>query len=319
MKLPKNYIIEDPYKALVDGDMGSDFRNAVDGVTGGDYVMLVVGKSEDADDSVERVRKAIGEETAEGKLKNYAILTDRPAEWNAQFISNNVIDVRGKTSRQIADEIAWVFNGYDGRAKSPDEKTFFTSDSHFFHKNIIGYCDRPWNSGRDGDGKLVVTDEDVEKMNETMIELWNDTVGKDDVVWHLGDFCLGKKENFDFLFPVEERDAAGNPVRRSSRLNGKINLVLGNHDRRSYSFYSGMPFHRVYDVPVVLNDFIILSHAPLNFVKAPFFNVFGHVHSTKTFRTFSENGCCVCVERHGYRPISLADIKREYSKLVKED
>ena len=315
MGKPSNWVFEDPLERAVDTDNGSEFRKELksDAMFCGCPYDISMGEVEGP---VAAVRKAIAKLTGSGELRNYVILTKRPAVFAKEFISNNVIDVAGKTEKQVANDVDWVFSGMGRCRKSEDEKTFFTSDSHFFHRNIIDYCDRPWSSGRDGDGKLIVTDEDVSRMNEDMVKLWNETVGKDDVVWHLGDFCLGKKENYDWLFPVEERDAAGMPTMRSSRLNGRINLVLGNHDCRKYSFYTGMPFRRVYDVPVLIDDFIVLSHAPLNFVKAPFFNIFGHVHSTGTFSTFSEHGCCVCVERHGYRPVSLAEIKRQYAKAA---
>src|ERR1035437_10371795 len=82
-------------------------------------------------------------------------------------------------------------------------KTFFTSDTHFNHDNVIQYCGRPFAS--------------VDEMNREMIARWNSTVGPDDTVYHLGDFALGKF-------------AEAAPILR--RLNGarKI-LVLGNHDR----------------------------------------------------------------------------------------
>lgn len=314
----KNYIIQDPYSPLVDLDAGSPFREALEAKGIKDYAVLAVGTAgPDEAECASAVRKAIGAETAAGRLRNYVILTDRPGAWRDGFIPNNVIDVRGKAPEKAAEEAAWVFSGF-GRGPSDGGRTFFTSDTHFFHKAIIGYCDRPWRSGRDEYGNPVATDEDVVRMNEDMVRLWNETVGKDDVVWHLGDFCLGRRENFDWLFPVEERDADGNPTRRSSRLNGRINLVLGNHDRRKYDFYRSLPFHRVYDRPVLLDDFIVLSHEPMQFVKAPWFNIAGHVHSTGMFRTFSEHGCIVCVERHGYRPVSLTEIRRGYEKATKE-
>ena len=56
-------------------------------------------------------------------------------------------------------------------------KVFFTSDTHFYHGNIIRFCNRPFK--------------DAEMMNETIISNWNNTIGQDDIVFHLGDFCLG--------------------------------------------------------------------------------------------------------------------------------
>jgi len=51
---------------------------------------------------------------------------------------------------------------------------WFTSDTHYYHNNIIRYCNRPFDN---------VTD-----MNETLIHNYNDMVGDNDEVYHLGDF-----------------------------------------------------------------------------------------------------------------------------------
>jgi calcineurin-like phosphoesterase family protein len=79
---------------------------------------------------------------------------------------------------------------------------FFTSDTHFGHKNIIKYSNRPFN--------------DVQHMNEMLIKNWNDTVAPDDLVFHLGDVALGPWEDWDRVL---------------TRLNGYKVLVVGNHDR----------------------------------------------------------------------------------------
>lgn len=54
---------------------------------------------------------------------------------------------------------------------------FFTSDNHFSHTAIVGYCERPFR--------------DVEEMNEEMVRRWNEVVRPTDHVYHLGDFALG--------------------------------------------------------------------------------------------------------------------------------
>lgn len=56
--------------------------------------------------------------------------------------------------------------------KFDGSKVYFTSDTHFYHSNIIDFCKRPFKN--------------VEDMNETLIENWNRVVGQDDIVFHLG-------------------------------------------------------------------------------------------------------------------------------------
>lgn len=57
-----------------------------------------------------------------------------------------------------------------------EQNIFFTSDTHFWHENIIKFCNRPFSS--------------VEEMNDTIIENWNKVVGENDIVFHLGDFVF---------------------------------------------------------------------------------------------------------------------------------
>lgn len=82
--------------------------------------------------------------------------------------------------------------------------TFFTGDTHFGHKNIIKYCDRPFT--------------DVRHMAREMIQCWNGVVGNKDEVWHLGDFG------------VWFGDAAQNLQTIFDQLKGQKHLILGNHD-----------------------------------------------------------------------------------------
>lgn len=78
----------------------------------------------------------------------------------------------------------------------------FTSDTHFRHRNVIKYCNRPW--------------ETTAEMDEAMIDQWNSQVEPGDDVYHLGDVGIGKGMALD--------------ERLISRLNGNKHLVLGNHD-----------------------------------------------------------------------------------------
>lgn len=96
--------------------------------------------------------------------------------------------------------------------KFDGSRVFFTSDTHFNHTNIIRFCNRPFK--------------DVAHMNETIIANWNSVVGPDDIIFHLGDFCLGGSAEW---------------INVLNRLNGKIYLIAGNHDiknlRQNYTKY----------------------------------------------------------------------------------
>jgi calcineurin-like phosphoesterase family protein len=58
--------------------------------------------------------------------------------------------------------------------------TFFTSDTHFGHANIIRLSSRPFP--------------DVVAMDTGLIANWNARVKPGDTVWHLGDFTLANAE-----------------------------------------------------------------------------------------------------------------------------
>ena len=224
------------------------------------------------------------------KICNFAILTKNIEKFSRSF-PNNVIDINGKSKEKLLRCIKWVLN--KGRKNMEElDNIWVTSDSHFFHGSIIKYCNRPWNSGKDSDGNIIVTQNDIDEMNEEMIRRWNSVVPNDGIVYHLGDFALGDRNKIKEILP---------------RLNGKINLIMGNHDTKSVDFYYECGFNRVYDHPILLKDFFILSHEPISFLNknSCFGNIYGHVHDSDVYKTFSVNSCCVCVERHDYKPINL--------------
>lgn len=230
-----------------------------------------------------------------GKYQNYAIVT-RPGSFLRKAYPNNTIVLEGTAEEKLGKHLDWIFSDFGKDRKTEETRRFFVSDTHFCHSNIIRYCNRPWNSGKDAEGNLIVTPEDVERMNEELVRRWNEVVGKDDVVWHLGDFAFGKKENVQ---------------RFLSRLNGKVNLVMGNHDHHRIEFYYDAGFHRVYDRSVIIDGFVILSHAPIQWVKdgSVWANLYGHVHNQEMYRHHTSNTYNCCVEVNDYRPVSFEEIK----------
>ena len=67
----------------------------------------------------------------------------------------------------------------------------------------------------------------------------------------------------------------------------------------------------MYDLPVILEGFWILSHDLLYVnTNMPYANIFGHVHNSPIIKDYSRQHYCVSVERIDYRPISFEEIKR---------
>jgi calcineurin-like phosphoesterase family protein len=94
--------------------------------------------------------------------------------------------------------------------------TFFWSDTHFGHRNIIKYAERPYAS--------------VEEMNDALIKRWNFTVNPEDTIWFLGDFGWSGPSNYiKDIF---------------RKLNGTKCLVVGNHDDRIKEIQK-LPWNRI--------------------------------------------------------------------------
>lgn len=165
---------------------------------------------------------------------------------------------------------------------------FMISDTHFGDKGaILRYEGRPFQSGRE--------------MDEAMIANWNQAVKDTDTVYHLGDVAWNMgKEELKLLV---------------DRLNGRKILVMGNHDRDfTVREWMDIGFEEVYPMPVVLEEFFLLSHEPM-YVNpySPYANIFGHVHGNPMYRNISGYSYCVCVERISYTPIRFCVIKKEMS------
>jgi calcineurin-like phosphoesterase family protein len=88
--------------------------------------------------------------------------------------------------------------------------------------------------------------------------------------------------------------------------------VKGNHDIQNNDFYRCAGFKEVYDKPVILENFWILSHEPLYVCEnMPYAKIFGHVHNSPLYKDCSSHHFCVTVERINYTPISFDEIKRK--------
>lgn len=136
---------------------------------------------------------------------------------------------------------------------------YLTSDTHFHHKNILNFESRPY--------------ETVEEMTESMIEKWNDQITDKDIVYHLGDLCLGNQEQ---------------TIEILKRLKGKIILIKGNHDfSKHYKKINQLELlHEYHEVGIILNynkHQMWLTHYPFEIGLRPRkWSIHGHIHGEES-------------------------------------
>ncbi len=124
------------------------------------------------------------------------------------------------------------------------------SDTHFGHQKMEKYCGRPKN------------------FEEKIIKNLHRLIKPSDVLVHLGDFSIGNNQEWH------------NRVLKP--LQCKKWLVLGNHDRKSNSFYlcNGWDFVGRYILGTWYGKDILFSHVPQWQSDLPFnLNIFGHFHN----------------------------------------
>ena len=96
---------------------------------------------------------------------------------------------------------------------------------------------------------------------------------------------------------------------------------MGNHDLYlSPQKWRELGFEECYDLPIILRGFFMLSHEPLYICRSmPYANLFGHVHNIPTYRSVSSRSACVSVERIGYRPVLLTELRDRMMAEEKSD
>lgn len=186
--------------------------------------------------------------------------------------------------------------------KFDGSRLYFTSDTHFNHTNIISYCQRPFKN--------------VDEMNERIIANWNEVVSEDDIIFHLGDFCLG---------------GAAEWTRLLDRLNGKIYLIMGNHDRKNIrqGFMDRFEHVAMQMHIEVGKQRIYLNHYPFLCFEGGYKDVwqlFGHVHTRKS-NTGIDAGRLqylyptqydVGVDNNNFAPVSFEQVKKIIGKQVEQ-
>lgn len=182
---------------------------------------------------------------------------------------------------------------------------WISSDLHLWHENIIRYSNRPFKNG--------------EEMTEKLIEWHNVYVKPQDHWYHLGDLTMlrGKSNGLQAL----------QLIAAVHRMNGHKRTLLGNHDHFLPEVYLACGFEKIVGTGQWL-DKIILSHYPVYPASLGRSSgcVHGHTHDQddEPVHAWIDGGgkqyvqpyLNVSVERTGYRPLSLGEVKDKLAKMV---
>lgn len=164
-------------------------------------------------------------------------------------------------------------------------RIFLITDTHFGHRALAD--------------KLQVRPVDFEtRINKQ----WNTMVRDEDLVIHLGDLCVGKPETWNNIRP---------------QLPGRKVLVLGNHDKKSISWYMehGFDFccHQFRWEMFGLQ--ILFSHKPV--LSGEFdLNIHGHLH-TAQHRPLTESPryYLLSLEATDYQPMLLKTVVERWQQV----
>ena len=155
--------------------------------------------------------------------------------------------------------------------------TFFIADFHFDHKNIIQYCNRPFQT--------------VEEMNEVMLRNYNETVEDDSTVYFLGDMAFGRDSR--------------TPKHWLSQLRGHITYIKGSHDHGLRPTNLENCYERL-ELDTEQSK-VLLMHKPYDRQDWKGWIIHGHTHSTHMIST-KYRSVCAGVEAINYKPVSLQQI-----------
>ncbi len=158
---------------------------------------------------------------------------------------------------------------------------WFTADTHFGHAGALSLYRRPFASAAE--------------MNAAMITRWNETVGTDDDVWHLGDFAL------------RTGTAAATSLLRA--LNGRKHLVTGNNDPPEIASLPGWSSVQTYAEVNVDARRLVLCHYAFrtwNGMAKGVLNLHGHSHGRlKPLPRQTDVG----VDAWNFRPIAVWQLR----------
>lgn len=181
-------------------------------------------------------------------------------------------------------------------------EVFVTSDLHLMHNKPFLYEPRGFTC--------------IEEHDETIVKNWNEIVKYNDEAFILGDLML------------MDNDAA---MKYLKRLNGKIHVILGNHDSAVRAkLYADNGFDVLgYAYPYRLKGYnLFMTHYPTitsNYdinkpLKSRVINVCGHSHTKNRFQDIDKGLIYHCeLDAHENKPVNIEkiipDIRKNYPNI----
>ena len=189
-----------------------------------------------------------------------------------------------------------------------EKKIWFVSDTHFGHSKEFLWAPRGFNSSFEHDAAIIKN--------------WNEVVGPDDDVYHLGDVMLEDNEY---------------GLKCLKQLKGHIHIIIGNHDTDTrIELYKQC--HNVVEITYskllkINKQLLWLCHYPT--ITANYddnkpwakhlINIYGHTHQQSKFFSLGNSAVaaefgvlqhdkknpymyCVCLDAHNNKPVELQEI-----------
>jgi calcineurin-like phosphoesterase family protein len=189
---------------------------------------------------------------------------------------------------------------------------YFTSDTHYSHKNLVKGTSRWEDTSRCRDFKSLKEHDDL------IVNSINSLVGQEDTLYHLGDWSFGGIENIEIF-------------RR--RINCfDVHLILGNHDqhieddpKKFIHLFSSISHYK----EISVNDHkIVLSHWPMKVWHKSHrgsWQLHGHCHDhlrpdewwTKSKPQERRRTMDVGMDTNDYKPWSFEVLEKMMLKLTK--
>ena len=167
---------------------------------------------------------------------------------------------------------------------------WITSDWHLFHKNIIKYCNRPFNNEYE--------------MTECLIRKVKEKISPNDTLLVLGDITI--KSSKKWMVPLYHLIAS---------IPGKKILVKGNHDLYHLDFYREIGFKYIVEF-ITIQDYIFVHDPSRAFGNRKV--ICGHVHEKWKTNIVDGRECInVGVDQWNFEPVKLSEIINNSDSIIK--